>query len=490
MILILNAPGPPRRTEWLLGLLLPADVHGDAVLGDLREEYARRVARQDPRAAGIARSWYRREALALGVRYAAVRLGRLVRRRAPPAWLEHMSRDFTAAARSLVRDPAFLGAAAGVLAIGIGAVTAVFTLVDRALFQPLPYADENRIVSVYEADASGAIRLVSYPTFRAWQPEARTFEDLAFVHGERLGVRTRAGWWLLAASYGTPELFAVMRAQPALGRVFEPADARAPVAVLAWHTWRERFGGSIDIIGRTLSTDHGPVTVIGVMPNDVRYPAWSDLWLPLSALPPRSLEALERHDPRADSGVVGRIRVGVTLDRAAVELSALAKRTADAQPEDSRGWTRAVLRSLRDELVGAQAAQLLVLAIAAGVLLLIAGANVAGMLVARTTARRHELALRAALGATRRYLTGPLAAESLIIALIGGALGAALAMVTVRLLANAVPDALPRLDGAAVDARALAVTTAASILSGLAFATLLARRVAGVQPACALRNPA
>ncbi|MGH7574340.1 MAG: ABC transporter permease [Longimicrobiales bacterium] len=459
-------------------------------MGDLREEYARRVAGEDLRGVDIARSWYRREALAIGVRYAAIRLGRRMRRPAPSAaWLERLSCDFAAAGRSLRRDPAFMVATAGLLAIGIGAVTAAFTLVDRVLLEPLPFADENRIVSIYEADVRGTTRLLSYPTFRDWRPEAKTFEGLAFVRGERLGVGGPEGRWLLAASYGTPELFAVMRAQPVLGRVFEEADVRAPVAVLAWHTWREQFGGA-DVIGRMLSTDHGPVTVIGVMPENVRYPAWSDLWLPLSALPPRSLEALERRDLRADSGVVGRIRDGVTLDRAALELSALAKRAADARPHDSRGWTRVVQRSLRDELIGAEPTQLLVLAIAAGALLLIAAANVAGLLVARTAARRHEIALRAALGAPRRYLAGPFAAESLIIALIGGTLGAALAMGTVRLLANAVPDVLPRLEGAAVDGRALVVAAAASILSALAFALLMARRAARVQPAWVLRNEA
>lgn len=473
----MEAPEPPRRAESWLRLLLPSGARGDAVLGDLREEYANKVAADGY---GRARWWYRREAIALATRYARERLVRLLR------WADGW-RDLRRGARSLLRDPSFTVATAGVLAIGIGAATAAFTLSDRVLLQRLPYADESRVVSVYESDARGASRPLSYPTFRDWQPEALSFERLAFVRGEQLGVHGPDGTWLLAASYGTGDLFTVLGARPVLGRVFAAEESREPVAVLAWHTWREQFGGDPAVVGRELSTGHGPVTVIGVMPEDVRYPAWSDVWLPLGTLPRPSLEALERRDLHADSGVVGRLRGDATLDRATLELSGLAERHAAIHP-DARGWTRATLRTLRDELVGPNRGRLLAVISAAVLLLLVAGVNVAGLLVARTAARRRELAVRVALGATPGRLAIPLIAESLIVAVMAAAAGAAIAAVIVRALAALAPDALPRLDGASVNLRALLFALGASLVLAIAFALMTARRAKRIAPMEALRS--
>jgi predicted permease len=357
------------------------------------------------------------------------------------------------------------------------------------LLRPLPYGNEERLFSVYESDSTGALRPPSLPAVRDWREGTRAFEALAYVRGETLGVRDDDGTRLLLAAYSTAELFRVLDVQPELGRLFSDAEAEQgePVVVLAWHLWRDQYGSDPALIGGTLSTELGPLTVIGVMPEGVRYPSFADLWLPQGALPVDARRLVERRDLHVDAQTVGRTAVSATQEQAAAELSAFARTAASVHP-DARGWTSIRLRSVRSEVLGNAPGRLALLGGATVLLLLVACVSVAGLLVARAVARGRELSVRAALGASPRLLVGQLMAESALLAVMGGVAGVVVAAATLRVLIARAPTALPRLDGAALDGGALLFAMAISALTALLFGVLPARRASRAAPMDALRS--
>lgn len=402
--------------------------------------------------------------------------------------LEEAARDVRYAARSLRRSPAFAITAAVVLALGIGAATAVFSVARSVLFRPLPYGTPERLVTIYEVSEGGGIRGPSYPTVLDWRRAASGFEGLSYIRGEPLGARIAGGAGLLLAGYASEGFFETMGTVPALGRVWaaEEAWSGSRVAVLAHETWRESFGGDPAIVGRSIATDSGPVVVLGVMPEGFRYPTWAEIWLPLAALPAAGLQTVMRRDLHVDSRVIGRLADGVVPTAAAASLGAVNRRLAEAHA-DARDWPAVRLDGVREELLGGAGTRVLVLGLAVLLLLLISCANVASLLIARGVTRGRELATRRALGASRGRVVQQLLAEALMLAACGAAAGAALAWTAVRAVVAAAPDALPRLDGAAVDVRALGFTVCASVIAALVFGTLPALRAAGSSPVELLR---
>ena len=403
--------------------------------------------------------------------------------------IDSVVRELRHAMRTLARTPGFTLAAVGVLGLGIGAATAAYGIARAVLLRPLPYGDEARLFSVYESDSTGALRVPSLPAVRDWRAGTRTFQALAYVRGETLGVRDEDGTRLLLAAFSTGELFRALDVQPALGRLFGDAEAEqgAPVVVLAWHLWRDQFGSDPRLVGRTLSTELGPLTVIGVMAEGVRYPSFADLWLPQGALPADARRAVERRDLHVDAQTVGRISRSATHEQAAAELSAFARAAATVHP-DARGWTSGRLQSVRSEVLGDAPGRLALLGGATVLLLLVACVSVAGLLVARAVARGRELSVRAALGASPRRLVGQLMTESALLAVMGGLAGVLVAAATLRVLIARAPRALPRLDGAALDGGALLFAVATSALTALLFGLLPARRAARVAPMDVLRS--
>lgn len=404
-------------------------------------------------------------------------------------WLESAWAQLRDGLRTLRHAPGFAVAAVGVLGLGIGAATSAFSVADAVVFQPLPYADEARLFSVYESDSTGALRPPSMPAVRDWREQTSAFSSLAYVRGETLGLRGPEGTLLLLAAFVRGDLFSALAVQPALGRVFgnDEADRGEPVAVLGWHLWRDQFGGDPAVIGQTLSTEVGPLTVIGVLPQGARIPSYADLWVPQGALPASGRAAIERRDLHVDAQTVGRLSAGATVEQAVPELAAVSARAALIHP-DARGWTDVTLRPVRTEILGAAPGRMLLLGGATLVLLLIACVNVAGLLIARSAARERELSVRAALGATRARLAGPLLAESLWLSAGGALLGFALARVTVQLLVARAPGALPRLEAAGVDIAAFGFAMAIALLTTVMFGVLPARAAARVAPMDALRS--
>jgi predicted permease len=384
--------------------------------------------------------------------------------------------------------PGFSIAAISVLGLGIGFATAAFALAQMVLLRPMEYADEDRLFSIYEADSTAASRPVSWPAVREWREQTRLFESMAYVRGETLGVRDEEGMRLLLAAYSSGDLFRTLKATPLLGRVFTEAEAERgdPVAVIAYHIWRDQFGSDLNVVGRALPTELGPFSVIGVMPEGARYPSFTDVWLPLGALPASGRQAIERRDLHVDAQTVGRILPSATAERAAAELKTFSEQAARVHA-DTRGWTNVQLRSVRSETLGSAPGRLLMLGIATFLLLLVACVNVAGLLVARGAARAREISVRAALGASPRWLAGQLAIESILLAAAGGALGIVFAVIAVRIVTTQAATVLPRLEATGVDPIVYVFAVAISGLTALLFGVIPARRASRVAPMDALR---
>ena len=378
--------------------------------------------------------------------------------------------DLRFALRSLARHPGFAVVVVLTLALGIGADTAIFSIVDASLLRPLPYGDPDRLVLVEARRGADGLG-VSWLDYRDWKARSRSFEDLAYFQEARIHLGLAAGAEAAGAVMTTGNLFSVLRVQPVLGRGFLPEETRpgaAKVAVISQELWRGRFGGDPRVLGRTIRIEGASHTIVGVMPPGFHFPSNADLWV--------CVEPLEREsrNPRTVRGmeVVGRLRPGVGPETARAELGAVAAGLAREYPESNAG-VEVVPVPLRDRWVGDVRTSLLLLLGACGFLLLIACANVANLLLARAVARQREIALRTALGAGRPRLARQLLTESLVLAGLGGAAGLALATwgthALLRTLIAASPAPLPAWIRVETDATVLAFAAAVSLLVGLLF---------------------
>ncbi|HEX7090102.1 MAG TPA: ABC transporter permease [Longimicrobiales bacterium] len=460
-----------RWYEWLLRLY-PAGFRAD--YGDgMREVFAAR----------------RREARG-PVAVAALWLEALVdvARHAVPLHVDVLRQDLRYTKRSLARSPGFTATVIVVSALGIGMNTAVFSVIDHVLVRPLPFADPDALVRVWEAPRGYTRLEASPPNYRDWAERAESFERIAAYNVRSANLVGRGDPVRLQGAAVTADLLPLLGVQPARGRWFTPEDDApgAPGTVLLSHgAWQQVFGGDAGVVGATIRLDGLPYVVIGVMPPEFRFPDRRvAFWTPLR-LGPADFE--DRNNNYLE--VIARLKPGVSLDRARTEMRGIMARLEAEHPVENEGVSANVFR-LRDEIP--RNARLLLFALLGASLgvLLIACTNVASLQLARSLARRREFATRGALGAGRERIARQLLTESVVLATVGGAVGVLLAGATLPLLARLVPASLPIAGTPSLDPRVLGFALAATALTGIGFGALPAVRAGRGAIAAGLRDAA
>jgi putative ABC transport system permease protein len=388
---------------------------------------------------------------------------------------ETLFQDIRYGIRMLAKHRAFTAIAVITLALGIGANTAIFSVVNELLLRPLPFRDAERIVMLWEVNPSGRHQnTASRANFRAWRAQSSSYQQIAAFSDQRFNVTGDGEPEELSVQFGTPELFKVLGVDPILGRTFLPEDdgaGRPPVAVLSYGLWQRRFGGQPGVIGQPITLGGVKYTIIGVMPSNFQFhiksrsgtgrPAelWSILPMPLGA------GANERG---RFLSTVARLKDGVTVEHADAELRTIAARTSDEFPEFNKNFSAEVL-PLREQFFGNVRRPLWLMLGAVGFVLLIACANVANLLLSLATTREKEIAVRAALGARRVRIVRQLLTESLLLALFGSALGLFLAWLGIKALVAISPKDLVSLQNVGLNVTVLLWTLGVSLLTGIIF---------------------
>ncbi|HEY6806527.1 MAG TPA: ABC transporter permease [Pyrinomonadaceae bacterium] len=389
--------------------------------------------------------------------------------------LTDLARDLRFGFRTLRKQRLFTVIAVLTLSLGIGATTAVFSVVNGVLLRPLPFPEPDRLVWVWDTQPQLPTAPASLPDFIDWHDQNRSFESLAAFQSGNMFLDTGEGSRDTPVGLVTPDFFSVFHTQPILGRTFtneETQPGKFRVVVLSHALWQNDFGSDPNIVGRTIQGSGFPYTIIGVMPAGFSYPDRALFWRPLPIDPAQ----LNRgpHYLR----IVGRLRAGVSLSEAQAEMSTIATRLAQQYPEKIAGHN-VKLELLRNVVVGDIASTLIILLGAVGFVLLIACANVANLLLAKVGNRQREIAVRAALGASRFRIVRQLLVESVLLAIGGGVVGLAVAIAGVKWLISLGPDTIPRLQEISVDPRiaifALLVSVATGLLFGVAPALQISR---------------
>ena len=389
--------------------------------------------------------------------------------------MQTVVKDFRYGVRGLMKRPGFAAVVVLTLALGIGANTAIFSIVYAVLLRPLPFPEQERLVVAWEKDTTANTPFVelSVAEIRDWQAQNQSFTKLAAmpttVYGYGYVLTGRGDPVQLESSRVSGSFFSILGAHAAMGRVFDESDDQVGggvngpnVVVLSDRLWRERFNSDAHIVGQTITLNQQGFTVIGVMPANFEFPKGVDLWKPLlSSMDPRMVE----NRGAIYLQVIGRLKPGVTLPQAEAELNTIIARIATQHPETKAAGYRVVLTPLTDHLFGNAKPALWALFAATGLLLLIASANIANLLLARATSRRKELAVRAALGASRWQLIRQLLSESVALAVGGGLTGVLLAYWLVELLKTIAPSDIPRLEDVRISGAVLLVSLVCTLVT-------------------------
>src|SRR6266540_4188131 len=384
---------------------------------------------------------------------------------------DEMFQDLRFGARMLVKNPGFTIVAIITLALGIGANTAIFSVINAVLLRSLPFTDAERLVMIWETHPAIPRVGAPIPDFQDWRAQAQSFEEMA-VHSDRLRDAVLVGKGESAqvqGSYISQNLFPMLGLKPALGRNFLPEEEQRDknhVVILSQAIWRQSFAGDPDIIGKNVRLNDDSFTVVGVMGE--QYPPNMDVWLPLSHLPADNFVNRSLHRV----SVVGRLKPRMTMERARSEMETIAARLQQAYPDSNKNIGVELL-PIRDQLVGNLRPIVLLIFAAVGLILLIACANVSNLLLSQAAGRQKELALRAALGAGRSRLARQLLLESLLLSLLGGMAGLALAKWSLPALRDGlsgiVTTRIPGLESIGIDPGTLAFTLGVSLLTGMLF---------------------
>jgi putative ABC transport system permease protein len=379
-----------------------------------------------------------------------------------------LKQDLRYAVRSLRRQPGFAAVAALTLALGIGANTAIFSVVNGVLLTPLPYKDPERLVTLWESTRDMQQIVVSYPNYLDWKTRTRTFQDIAVYNRyEDFNLTGRGDAERVSGALVSANLFSLLGVPALLGRSFTPGDDRIGadrVAMMSHGFWQRGFGGEPRIVGTQLMLDGVNHTVVGVLPPSMRL-ANRDVWVPVGPLTNTPRFARSSHPGLVG---IGRLKPGVSIDQMSADLSDVAAQLAREYPNDNAG-IGAHGAPMMEIVVGQVRRALVVLSVAVGFVLLIACANVANLVLARSTARVKEFGLRVAIGAGRGRLVRQLLTESLVLSTIGGVLATGLAWAGVKLLLQLRPGSVPRLAEVQLDGTALLYALGLTLLTGVLF---------------------
>lgn len=394
--------------------------------------------------------------------------------------LERLGQDLRYGLRMLAKAPGFAAAGILTLALGIGVNTALFSVVNGVLLQPLPFPQPSQLVRLDESKPNFERGAISYPNFLDWQKDNRTFSLMALRRGFAMSFSRGGSAEQVQVEFITSDFFNVLGVRMALGRGFAPGEDRigaAPVALLGGGFWRRRFGESRSVLGRTIDLNGRGYTIVGVVPASFHLsllgPVDHDVYLPLgqwsNPLLPKRGAGLGIHG-------IGRLAAGVTIEQARADMNAVSRSLAAEYPDDNKG-VGATLTPLKQAMVGDIQPFLLVLLAAVGFVLLIACVNVANLLLARSNSRAREFAVRAALGATQARVVRQLLTESVLLAAAGGGLGLLLASWGTRAALGLMPTPLPRSEEIGLDWRVLAFTAAITLVAGVLFGIIPAVKI-------------
>jgi putative ABC transport system permease protein len=406
------------------------------------------------------------------------------RRRGDATMLTH---DVRQGVRILLRAPGFALAAVLTLGLGIGATAAIFSVMYAVVLRPLPFPEPERLVRFWELTPQGEDFSTSPPNVLDFRERSRTLESIGALGQSQVTLTGSGEPQRLNMTLVTPNVLTMLGGQPLLGRTFTPEEERPGAAnrvvVISEGFWQSQFGRDPNVIGRTLTLNGATFEVVGVMPASFMFPAEQQGWMPMSLNP-----AASRGDHRI--WAIGRLRAGATLEQASAELRAIASELGRLYPISNAGWSVRIA-TFAEWIIGPGLQRtMLVLQLAAGLLLLMACANVAHLLLVRAIAREREIGVRAALGASGRRIVTQLLAESLVLALVAGAVGVALAYAGVPLLMQLSPPGLPRADEVALNGMVLLFATGVTCVAGLAFGLLPALHLARPDLHAALRTGA
>jgi predicted permease len=378
--------------------------------------------------------------------------------------------------RVLLKNPGFTAAAIIVLALGIGANTAIFSVVNAVLLRPLPFRDPARLVQVWHVPPPKSFPgmtefSVSAANFIDWQQQNDVFEKMAIYTGSSLNLTGREQPEALQGAAVSADFFSTLQVQPMLGRTFTPDEdqqGKNHVVILTYGLWKSRFAANPNIAGQSINLDGQPYLIAGVMGSKFRFPDWAKYWTPMVWTDKERAVRGEHHYM-----VIARLKTNIPIPQAQAQMNAIATRLAEEYPEDDKGWG-AVVVPLREQLVSEVRPALLILLGAVAFVLLIACANVANLVLAKTFGRRKEIAIRMALGATGGQVVQQILAETLLLSLAGGVLGLMLARFGMALALKFLSDNLPKSTEITLDASVLVFTMFISIVTGI---------IAGLLPA-------